>query len=112
MLTGPESWIFFKKSFIFSEQEASKPKFASDRRTWRLFLDQQQYRIDLERTLHEGEDVYGTFNVLLRRNPKENNFKAVLDTIRKLMNVDCVVPEWLHELILGFGKPEQAHYAK
>ena len=31
-------------------------------------------------------DVYDTFNVLVRRKPKENNFKAVLDTIR------CTLP--------------------
>lgn len=28
------------------------------------------------------EDLYDTFNVLIRRKPKENNFKAVLETIR------------------------------
>lgn len=28
------------------------------------------------------DDIYDTFNVLVRRKPKENNFKAVLDTIR------------------------------
>lgn len=46
-------------------------------------------------------DVYDTFNILLRRKPKENNFKAVLETIRELMNTECVVPEWLHDIILG-----------
>ena len=39
----------------------------------------------------ERLDVYDTLNVFMRRNPKENNFKAVLDTIRKLMNTQCVV---------------------
>lgn len=28
------------------------------------------------------EDVYEGFNILIRRKPKENNFKAVLETIR------------------------------
>ena len=58
------------------------------------------------------QDVYETFNVIMRRKPKENNFKAVLETIRDLMNTECVVPEWLHDIILGYGDPGAAHYTK
>lgn len=50
--------------------------------------------------------------MIMRRKPKENNFKAVLETIRDLMNTDCVVPDWLHDLILGYGSPDAAHYSK
>ena len=56
--------------------------------------------------------MYETFNVLMRRKPKENNFKAVLETIRELMNTDCVVPDWLHDIILGYGDPGAAHYSE
>jgi intron-binding protein aquarius len=36
---------------------------------------------------NEGsEDVYTTFNLVMRRKPEENNFKAVLLTIRDLMD--------------------------
>jgi intron-binding protein aquarius len=31
-----------------------------------------------------GEDVYESFNIVMRRKPKENNFKAVLETIREV----------------------------
>lgn len=48
----------------------------------------------------------------MRRKPKENNFKAVLETIRELMNTECVVPEWLHDIILGYGDPAAAHYSR
>ena len=48
----------------------------------------------------------------MRRAPKENNFKAVLETIRTLMNTECVVPEWLHDIILGYGDPGAAHYTQ
>lgn len=58
------------------------------------------------------QDVYETFNIMMRRKPKENNFKAVLETIRDLMNTDCVVPDWLHDLILGYGSPDSAHYSQ
>lgn len=55
-----------------------------------------------------GEDVYGTFNMLMRRKAKENNFKAVLESIRDLMNEDCVLPPWLHDILLGYGDPGAA----
>ena len=59
-----------------------------------------------------GDDVYETFNIVMRRKPKENNFKAVLETIRELMNTQCVVPDFLHDIILGYGDPGAAHYTK
>jgi intron-binding protein aquarius len=58
------------------------------------------------------QDVYQCFNILMRRKPKENNFKAVLETIRELMNTECVVPDWLHDIILGYGDPGAAHYSR
>jgi len=48
----------------------------------------------------------------MRRAPKENNFKAVLETIRILMNTECVVPDWLHDIILGYGDPGAAQYSQ
>ncbi|KAF0044147.1 hypothetical protein F2P81_003305 [Scophthalmus maximus] len=38
--------------------------------------------------------------------------RAVLETIRHLMNTECVVPDWLHDIILGYGDPGSAHYSK
>ena len=65
----------------------------------------------MEKTTNEGaRDVYETFNIFMRRKPKENNFKAVLETIRELMNTVCVVPDFLHDIILGYGDPSAAHY--
>ncbi|VDD76728.1 unnamed protein product [Mesocestoides corti] len=58
------------------------------------------------------EDIYDTFNVLVRRKPKENNFKAVLDTIRDLMNTRSVVPDWLLDLLMGYLDPAAAHYSR
>ena len=49
----------------------------------------------------------------LRRRPKENNFKAVLESIRDVMNVAAAgkaVPPWLHNVFLGYGDPAAAHY--
>lgn len=74
-------------------------------------LDCSQYKSDMDRVSQGSEDVYDTFNILMRRKPKENNFKAVLETIRDLMNTDCVVPDWLHDIVLGYGDPGAAHYS-
>jgi hypothetical protein len=49
----------------------------------------------------------------MRRNSKENNFKAILETIRDVMNVAAIgnaVPGWLHDVFLGYGDAAAAHY--
>ncbi|XP_003371810.1 conserved hypothetical protein, partial [Trichinella spiralis] len=90
----------------------AKLGFTNNVRTFRVLLDCQQYRLDMMQHEKGGEDVYQTFNVFVRRKPKENNFKAVLDTIRQLMNCECVVPSWFNDLLLGYGDPSVAHYSK
>lgn len=98
-------------------EEVSKPnveektKISGNLRTLRVLLDPNQYKIDMNMFANtKEEDVYETFNVLMRRKPKENNFKAVLETIRALMQSELVVPDWLHNIFLGYGLPGSAHY--
>ncbi|XP_072992424.1 uncharacterized protein [Typha latifolia] len=82
-----------------------------DIRTVTVALDSAQYHIDVTEIAEKGaEDVYGTFNILMRRKPKENNFKAILESIRDLMNETCIVPEWLHNVFLGYGNPSAAQW--
>lgn len=88
------------------------PSYDTDDRTFRVLLDCNQYRLDTENLSAGGDDVNQSYNILLRRKPKENNFKAVLETIRELMNTDFVVPGWLQDIILGYGDPASAHYSK
>lgn len=97
---------------VAEEGLESKTKVTGDKRTWRVFLDPSQYRIDTDKLLANpnSEDVYSTFNVFVRRRPKENNFKAVLESIRDLMNTNFVVPEWLRDILLGYGDPASANY--
>ena len=98
---------------IIEEGPEPKPEIKGDTRTFRVWLDCNQYKTDMD-NLKKGktsDDVYESFNVLMRRKPKENNFKAVLETIRDLMNTKCVVPEWLEDIILGYGDPGAAHYS-
>ena len=96
---------------VIEEGPEPKPQLTGESRTYRVLLDTNQYHLDMERTsTQKTEDVYDTFNVLMRRKPKENNFKAVLETIRELMNTKCVVPSFLHDILLGYGDPAAAHY--
>ncbi|KAJ3670490.1 hypothetical protein LUZ60_010814 [Juncus effusus] len=87
-------------------EEWKPPK--GDLRTVKVALDPAQYHIDV--TEKESDDVYGSFNILMRRKPKENNFKAILESIRDLMNETCIVPEWLHNIFLGYGNPSAAQW--
>ena len=96
---------------VLEEGPEPKPELPGDSRTFRVWLDCSQYRADVDTVKGKKEDVYQTFNVLMRRKPKENNFKAVLATIKDLMNTKCVVPDWLVDIILGYGDPGAAHYS-
>ena len=61
----------------------------------------------------DGHDCYSRLNIVVRRKPKENNFKAVLETIRDLMNTPMVgraLPQWLREVFLGYGSVSAANY--
>lgn len=42
---------------------------------------------------------------------QENNFKAVLESIRDLMNEETIIPEWLTNIFLGYGDPAGAQYS-
>ncbi|TPX36654.1 hypothetical protein SmJEL517_g01341 [Synchytrium microbalum] len=86
----------------------SHDKRPSNERILRVALDTNQYFSDMK----TKEDAYDNFNILIRRRPKENNFKSVLETIRDLMQSELVVPDWLQDVFLGYGDPSSAHYSK
>jgi intron-binding protein aquarius len=92
-------------------------------RTLKLSLDPAQYHHDMfasnstaangagktltadEMAQSDTPGLYKTFNLIVRRSSKENNFKAILETIRQLMNTKFVVPKWLTDVFLGYGDP-------
>src|SRR4051794_39954343 len=60
-------------------------------RTFRVSLDSAQYYKDQESMKKaKTEEIYKTFNLVIRRKPKENNFKAVLEVISILINFTTV----------------------
>ncbi|KAF9315831.1 hypothetical protein BG003_002627 [Podila horticola] len=107
---GPNGKPFDSKK---SDPQMLQDHRTGNTRTFRVALDANQYKIDQEHAKKNGgQDVYQTFNIVLRRKPQENNFKPVLETIRDLMQSDLMVPEWLHDVFLGYGNPNSAHYSQ
>ncbi|EDV49455.1 RNA helicase aquarius isoform X1 [Drosophila erecta] len=96
---------------VIEDGPEPRPQLQGENRCYRVWLDSNQYRLDMDDLQEGADDVYESFNILMRRKPKENNFKAVLETIRHLMNTECVVPPWLHDILLGYGDPGAAHYS-
>eukprot|EP00434_Breviolum_minutum_P014329 symbB.v1.2.012636.t1/scaffold853.1/size308060/16 len=98
---------------ISDPNPAERKTPVGDGRVARVLLDPAQYHQDLEGMAAGKQEIYSTLNLVMRRKPKENNFKAILHTIRSLMNnEDTVVPDWLHDLFLGYGDPGAAQYWK
>jgi len=73
-------------------------------------LDAATYKEDLERAAKGNPDIYESINVIVRRRGRENNFKAILESIRSLTLSDVPLAPWLHEVFLGYGDPAGATY--
>ncbi|KAF2076270.1 hypothetical protein CYY_002448 [Polysphondylium violaceum] len=63
----------------------------------KVSLDTNQYELD-----QDNLSIYNNFNIVLRRNPKENNFKAIMDTIISLTNSKTYLPDWFSSIFLGY----------
>ena len=61
---------------VIEEGPEPKPQLMGKRRTFRVWLDTNQYQQDMLDVVNGNEDVYETFNIFMRRKPKENNFKV------------------------------------
>lgn len=71
-------------------------------------FDYNQYIEDTEK----DPNMYASMNLLVRRHSKVNNFKAVLATIRNMINRPNTLPSWLSDVFLGFGDPQECKYPK
>ncbi|CDR95555.1 DNA2/NAM7 HELICASE FAMILY,putative [Babesia bigemina] len=72
----------------------------------RVRLDYNQYLEDISR----DPNIYGHMNLLVRRPARVNTFKAVLASLRHMINRPTALPGWLSDLVLGFGAPLQCQY--
>lgn len=93
------------------DENLDVPVFKDNIRTFLIFLDCNQYRMDQDSYNDRKLMVYNKFHLIVRRKPEKNNFKGVLETIRSLINTKFVVPDWLRNLLIGFGDPAEAHHS-
>ncbi len=86
-----------------------RPEPKGKLRYLRVALDPAQYAADATGYGSRlGTDVYDTLNLVVRRSGRENNFKAVLETMRGLMKGGAnsmyrSIPSWLMPVLLGYG---------
>jgi intron-binding protein aquarius len=90
------------------DDDFSRPK----QRRLLLKLDAASYKLDKERADSGKGDIYDSINLIVRRRARENNFKAVLESIRQLATSDIPIPSWIQEVFLGFGDPSSANYKR
>jgi intron-binding protein aquarius len=77
-----------------------------------LNLDPQAFHED---TVVKGKgrpDIYQSINIVCRRRGRENNFKPILESIKKLTLSDISIPAWLRDVFLGYGDPSMATYKR
>lgn len=110
------NFLYDNENNEFSELESMQNKKKSGpvgvNRRVQVILDGIQYNQDLKASDNNIEEIYSSFHLLVRRKPKENNFRAILETIRDLMNETTVIPKWMENIFLGFGDPTTADYKK
>lgn len=93
------------------DENHESPNFTDNIRTYIVCIDCNQYKMDQDTFKSTKQTVYDKFHLFVRRKPEQNNFKGVLETIRSLINTKFVVPDWLRNLLIGFGDPADAHYS-
>ena len=94
------------KQISFEAGDRKKVSPEGFERILHVLLDPFQYREDLEKV--QQSEIYSDFQLIIRRKPKENNFKSILSTISDLMNEKLELPDFLSELILGYGDCENS----
>ena len=91
---------------LSTRDEQDSQLFRGAQRTFTVALDSFQYQLD------SASKLTPTFNVIIRRKGAENNFAAVLESVRDVMASSLNVPEWLQDVLLGYGDPNGASYTE
>ncbi|KAH7139257.1 hypothetical protein B0J11DRAFT_452098 [Dendryphion nanum] len=77
-----------------------------------LHLDAKQYQEDMDRVDQGRLNIYERMNLIVRRRGRENNFRPILESIKRLTLSDIPAPSWLQEVFLGYGDPSSATYTR
>ncbi|KAF3274064.1 hypothetical protein TWF970_008263 [Orbilia oligospora] len=84
----------------------------TEKRKLHIRLDRAAYMAD-KRATENITDIYGSLNILIRRKGIENNFKAVLSSIKCIIeNPANFVPGWFEDAFLGCGDPSDACFPR
>jgi len=75
-------------------------------------IDAKQYQEDLDHAAQGRPNVYEHINLIVRRRGRENNFRPILESIRRLTLSDIPAPSWLQDVFLGLGDPTSATYKR
>lgn len=90
------------------EDEARRPR----QRRLILKIDPIAYEEDRERMSKGKPNIYESINVVIRRKGQENNFKSILESIKRLTLSDVPAPSWLQGVFLGYDDPAGATYKR
>jgi intron-binding protein aquarius len=77
-----------------------------------LKLDPVAYEEDREQLSKGKPDIYESINLVIRRRGRENNFRAILESIKRLTLSDVPAPSWLQGVFLGYDDPAGATYKR
>jgi intron-binding protein aquarius len=66
----------------------------------------------MDRVAQGRPNIYEQINLVVRRRGRENNFRPILESIRRLTLSDIPAPSWLQEVFLGYGDPASASYRR
>ncbi len=82
------------------------------KRTVTVEFDPIQYHMDSKD--ENSSSSYSSFDLIVRRNAKENNFKSVLKSIRDALMSEStsgsILPSWLTDTFLGYGDPKDSTF--
>lgn len=81
------------------------------KRTFTVEFDPVQYHND---AINGNLAIYPFFDIVIRRDARENNFKSVLNSIRDALVSESIagdtLPPWLSDTLLGYGNPEDSTF--
>jgi intron-binding protein aquarius len=77
-----------------------------------VHIDAKQYQEDMDRVAQGRPNIYEQINLVVRRRGRENNFRPILESIRRLTLSDIPAPSWLQDVFLGLGDPTSATYKR
>ncbi|KIW08100.1 uncharacterized protein PV09_01038 [Verruconis gallopava] len=75
-------------------------------------IDAVAYEEDREQMAKSKINIYESINLVIRRRGRENNFKPILESIKRLTLSDVPAPSWLQGVFLGYDDPAAATYKR